>query len=85
MKRKSNLLTWLRLNIYRAASSEEDPELKDRFYKWHSAAKGAETEFDEMLRDAEMHGVRNPAFPDDMVGWMMTLKVRLNVTATQSP
>lgn len=70
MKRKSNLLTWLRLDIFRTARVENDPEVKNLFMKWHSAAKGAETEFDEMLLDAEMHGVRNPAFPDDMIGWL---------------
>jgi hypothetical protein len=70
MKRKSHLLTWLRYDIYRHARAEIDPDRKSLFMKWHSATKGTETEFDEMLRDAEMHGVRNPAFPDDMIGWL---------------
>lgn len=70
MKRKSNSLTYLRKALWHRAMAEKDPIKRKDFRMLHQKAMDAEEEFDEIVRDAEMMGIRNPAFPDDLVGWL---------------
>ena len=70
MKQKSNKLESLRRDLYWLARQETDPELKAEYWRMWGVAKSAESEYDEIIRDILMQGVRNPAFPDDMIGWL---------------
>ena len=70
MKRKSKSLTYLKRAIWRRMKAETDPKRKKDYRHLHEAASEAEEEITDMIRDAEMQGIRNPAFPDDLVGWL---------------
>jgi hypothetical protein len=70
MKRKSNHLAFLRRALWKRAKDAKDPQTRKDLRYLHKAACDAEEEIDEIIRDAEMMGIRNPAFPDDLVGWL---------------
>jgi hypothetical protein len=70
MKRKSNYLTYLRRALWKRFLESKDPKQRQDYRSLHKAAQDAEEEIDEIIRDAEMMGIRNPAFPDDLVGWL---------------
>jgi hypothetical protein len=70
MKRKSNHVSFLKRALWKRAKEEKDPTKRRDFRYPHQAACDAEEEIEDMIRDAEMQGIRNPAFPDDLVGWL---------------
>src|SRR5689334_1277117 len=70
MKRKSNSLAYLKKALWKRAMAEKDPLKRKDLRMLHQKAQDAEDEIDEIVRDAEMMGIRNPAFPDDLVGWL---------------
>jgi hypothetical protein len=70
MKRKSNHISFLKRALWKRAKEEKDPTKRRDFRYLHQAACDAEEEIEDMIRDAEMMGIRNPAFPDDLVGWL---------------
>jgi hypothetical protein len=70
MKRKSNHLAYIRRKLWERFLDSKDPDQRKDYRHLHKAAQDAEEEIDEMIRDAEMQGIRNPAFPDDLVGWL---------------
>jgi hypothetical protein len=70
MKRKSNALAYLKKALWHRAMAEKDPLKRKDLRLLHQKAQEAEDEIDEIIRDAEMMGIRNPAFPDDLVGWL---------------
>jgi hypothetical protein len=70
MGRKSNSLTYLRRALWRRYRAEKDPKRKQDYRHLHETAMEAEEEVTDIVRDAEMQGIRNPAFPDDLVGWL---------------
>jgi hypothetical protein len=70
MKRKANNLTYLKRALWHRAMNEKNPTKRKDWRYLHKAACDAEDEVEDMIRDAEMQGIRNPAFPDDLVGWL---------------
>jgi hypothetical protein len=70
MKRKSRHLTYLKRALWQRAMAAKDPETRKDLRYLHKTACDAEEEIDEIVRDSEMAGIRNPAFPDDLVGWL---------------
>jgi hypothetical protein len=70
MKRKSNSLSYLKKALWHRAMKEKNPTKRKDWRYLHKAACDAEEEITDMIRDAEMQGIRNPAFPDDLVGWL---------------
>lgn len=70
MKRKSSNLSYLKRALWHRARESKDPKQKADYYHLHNAAQASEEEINAMIRDAEMQGIRNPAFPDDLVGWL---------------
>jgi hypothetical protein len=70
MKRKSSSLSYLRRALWKRSREDKDPTKRQDYRYLHKAAMDAEEEIDEIIRDAEMAGIRNPAFPDDLVGWL---------------
>jgi hypothetical protein len=70
MARKSNSLTYLRRALWRRYRAEKDPKRKQDYRHLHETSMEAEEEVTDIVRDAEMQGIRNPAFPDDLVGWL---------------
>jgi hypothetical protein len=70
MKARSRSLSRLKRALWHRAQDETDPVKRKDYRHLHEVASEAEEEIDEIVRDAEMQGIRNPAFPDDLVGWL---------------
>jgi hypothetical protein len=70
MKRKSSNLSRLKRALWHRSQDDNDPERRKDYRHLHKTASEAEEEIEDMIRDAEMQGIRNPAFPDDLVGWL---------------
>ena len=69
MKRTSRSLYMLRGALWRRFQDTRDQKQKDDFRFMHDLAKDSEREYDRMFGEIEMQMLRNPAFPDDMVGY----------------
>jgi hypothetical protein len=69
MKRTSRSLYILKGVLWRRYRESRDPKQKDDFLFMHDLAQDTEKEYDRMFGNIEMQMIRNPAFPDDMVGY----------------
>jgi hypothetical protein len=70
MRRKSSALNYLKAYHMRERDNARDPLTKEKHQRLYKKAKEAEDDFNEMITDAQMEGIRNPAFPGDLVGWL---------------
>jgi hypothetical protein len=70
MKRKSSALNYIKYWHMRERDNAKDKWTKEKHQRLYKKAQEAEDEFNEMITDAQMQGLRNPAFPGDLVGWL---------------
>jgi hypothetical protein len=56
----------------RKASRDKRLNLSTRLraQEWLDLAQDAKVDYEELIEEAKMIGVRNPAFDGDMVGWL---------------
>jgi hypothetical protein len=69
MKRASRSLQMLKSRLWHRAQKEKDKERKEDYRLMHEIAQDTEAEYNKMFGEIEMQMLRNPAFPDDYVGY----------------
>jgi hypothetical protein len=69
MKRSWNM-DRLQQEIKDAIFKEKDPERRKKLWRFFFLARDTETDYEEIISEAEKIGVRNPAFDGDYVGWL---------------
>jgi hypothetical protein len=57
-------------SLYYLARREEDPEKRALLWQLIERQKYGISNADDLIAEAKMIGVRNPAFEGDMIGWL---------------
>jgi|GEM_PF-2223027 len=70
MKKRSRSLKELQEYLKETMSLTQDKYLLDELSYLYRLSQDTESEYDDIIREAEMRGIRNPSFPDDLVGWL---------------
>jgi hypothetical protein len=70
MKQRSWNMEQLQKEIKDAAFKEKVPERRKKLWRFFFLARDTETDYEDIITEAEKIGVRNPAFEGDYVGWL---------------
>jgi len=60
----------LQQKIKTAAMTENDPKRRSRLWHLYYLSLDVQADYEEIMRESEMIGARNPAFEGDYVGWL---------------
>ncbi len=70
MKQWLNLKTVLDKLRRKMADERISPEMRDWMNSIYDQLLYHESTIDDAIWEAKQHALRNPAFPDDLVGWL---------------